>query len=196
MRIVSLDIQNFRCIKQAHIAFKSQTVLVGDNNCGKSTVLEAIDLVLGPDRMSRHPVVDEYDFFTGKYLNNDEHIRILSEVVVIDLSEEQLRYFNSHIEWYDTENMSMLSEPPASQTDKDNIVPALRVCFVGNYNKDEDNFEGYTYYANPPAIADGKPGIRLRPGQPFIGLPLAGAIVDNEMKISEALSRCLFPIKG
>ena len=53
MRIVSLDIQNFRCIKQAHIAFKSQTVLVGDNNCGKSTVLEAIDLVLGPDRMSR-----------------------------------------------------------------------------------------------------------------------------------------------
>lgn len=65
MRIVSLDIQNFRCIKQAHIAFKSQTVLVGDNNCGKSTVLEAIDLVLGPDRMSRHPVVDEYDFFTA-----------------------------------------------------------------------------------------------------------------------------------
>ena len=38
-------------------------------------------------------------------------------------------------------------------------------------------------------------GIRLRPGQPFIGLPLAGAIVDNEMKISEALSRCLFPLK-
>ena len=106
MRIVSLDIQNFRCIKQAHIAFKIQTVLVGDNNCGKSTVLEAIDLVLGPDRMSRHPVVDEYDFFTGKYLNNDEPIQILSEVVVIDLSEEQLRYFNSHIEWYDTENMS------------------------------------------------------------------------------------------
>ena len=76
MRIVSLDIQNFRCIKQAHIAFKSQTVLVGDNNCGKSTVLEAIDLVLGPDRMSRHPVVDEYDFFTGKYLNNDEPISL------------------------------------------------------------------------------------------------------------------------
>ncbi len=159
MRIVSLDIQNFRCIKQAHIAFKSQTVLVGDNNCGKSTVLEAIDLVLGPDRMSRHPVVDEYDFFTGKYLNNDEPIQILSEVVVIDLSEEQLRYFNSHIEWYDTENMSMLSEPPASQTDRDNVVPALRVRFVGNYNKDEDDFEGYTYYANPPAIADGKPDV-------------------------------------
>lgn len=53
----------------------------------------------------------------------------------------------------------MLSESPASQMDKDNIVPAPRMRFVGNDNKDEDDFEGYPYYANLPVIADRKPDL-------------------------------------
>jgi hypothetical protein len=30
--------------------------------------LEAIDLVLGPDRLSRRPPIDEHDFHLGNYL--------------------------------------------------------------------------------------------------------------------------------
>jgi putative ATP-dependent endonuclease of OLD family len=41
--------------------------LIGDNNTGKSTVLEAMDLVLGPDRLNRTPPIDEHDFYQGKY---------------------------------------------------------------------------------------------------------------------------------
>jgi hypothetical protein len=33
--------------------------------------LEAIDLVLGPDRLSRRPPVDEHDFYKGNYLTAD-----------------------------------------------------------------------------------------------------------------------------
>ena len=50
MRIVKLQINNFRGIKEGCLIFPGHTVLVGDNNTGKSTILEAIDLVLGPER--------------------------------------------------------------------------------------------------------------------------------------------------
>lgn len=42
-------------------------VLIGDNNTGKTTILEALDLVLGPDRLNRQPPIDEHDFFRGEY---------------------------------------------------------------------------------------------------------------------------------
>jgi len=42
-------------------------VLIGDNNTGKTTILEALDLALGPDRLNRLPPVDEHDFFLGAY---------------------------------------------------------------------------------------------------------------------------------
>jgi putative ATP-dependent endonuclease of OLD family len=38
-------------------------VLLGDNNTGKSTVFEAIELAIGPDRLSRSQPIDEHDFF-------------------------------------------------------------------------------------------------------------------------------------
>ena len=68
MKISRLKIQNFRGIKCADLLLPDHVVLIGDNNTGKSTVLEAIDLVLGPDRLSRRAPVDEHDFYQGRYL--------------------------------------------------------------------------------------------------------------------------------
>ncbi|MCY3701362.1 MAG: AAA family ATPase [Rhodospirillales bacterium] len=68
MKISRLKIQDFRGIKCADLLFPDHVVLIGDNNTGKSTVLEAIDLVLGPDRLSRRAPVDEHDFYQGRYL--------------------------------------------------------------------------------------------------------------------------------
>ena len=61
MRIVKLKVDNFRGIENCEIIFSGHTVLVGDNNTGKSTILEAIDLVLGPERLSRYPIIDEHE---------------------------------------------------------------------------------------------------------------------------------------
>jgi putative ATP-dependent endonuclease of OLD family len=61
MRINYIDIRNFRGIASARLYFHGHSVIIGDNNAGKSTVFEAIDLVLGPDRLGRVPVVDEHD---------------------------------------------------------------------------------------------------------------------------------------
>ena len=62
MRIAQLNIMNFRGIATAELKFDGHTVLIGDNNSGKSSVLEAIDLVLGPDRLARSSPIDEHDF--------------------------------------------------------------------------------------------------------------------------------------
>jgi putative ATP-dependent endonuclease of OLD family len=68
VQICCLKIKNFRGIRDATLYFPKHGVLLGDNNTGKTTVLEALDLVLGPDRLSRTPCVDEHDFYQGKYL--------------------------------------------------------------------------------------------------------------------------------
>ena len=68
MKISRLTIENFRGIASAALLFPDHVLLIGDNNTGKSTVLEAIDLVLGPDRLNRRPPVDEHDFHLGAYL--------------------------------------------------------------------------------------------------------------------------------
>lgn len=68
MQISRLKIKNFRGIQSASIFFPKHSVLIGDNNTGKTTILEAIDLALGPDRLNRTPPIDEHDFYEGKYI--------------------------------------------------------------------------------------------------------------------------------
>jgi putative ATP-dependent endonuclease of OLD family len=68
MQISRLTIKNFRGIQSASIRFPKHSVLIGDNNTGKTTILEAIDLTLGPDRLNRTPPIDEHDFYQGKYI--------------------------------------------------------------------------------------------------------------------------------
>lgn len=68
MQICRVSIRNFRGIQGSTIVLPKHAVLLGDNNTGKTTILEAIDLVLGPDRLNRTPPIDEHDFYRGKYI--------------------------------------------------------------------------------------------------------------------------------
>jgi len=68
VRVARIIIKNFRGIKQATLFLPKHGVLIGDNNVGKTSILEALDLALGPDRLNRQPVIDEHDFFRGVYL--------------------------------------------------------------------------------------------------------------------------------
>jgi len=64
MKIARLSISNFRGIKNAEFHFDGHALLVGPNNVGKSTVCEALDLVLGPDRLKRRPPSKSLIFIT------------------------------------------------------------------------------------------------------------------------------------
>lgn len=150
MRIAKLKVENFRGIKQGELLIPSHAVMVGDNNIGKSSLLEAVDLVLGPERLARRPVIDEHDFYAGQYTNGEgEPILIHIEVVVADLSEDQARHFRDHIEWWDEETQALLAGPPPEGTDKPTVKPALRVGFTGNYDTEEDDFVGSTHFLSP-----------------------------------------------
>lgn len=150
MRIARIQIENFRGIKKGELFFPRYTVLVGDNNCGKSTVLEAIDLCLGPERLSRHSVIDEHDFYAGRYINvENSPVEIKIEVIVVDLTDEQSRYFKDHLEWWNEAKSALLEGPPAEGTDEPSVVPALRVGFTGVYDKEEDDFIGNTFFVSP-----------------------------------------------
>lgn len=156
MHLVRIRIRNFRGIADGEVLLEGHAVLVGDNNAGKSTLLEAVDLVLGPERLSRRPVVDEHDFYAGMYVDpaKSEVIPIQIEVIVAGLSEEQQRHFRDHIEWWDANAKALLEGPPPEGTDAPHVGAALRVFFNGWYDIDEDDFTGETYYAIPKT-ADG-----------------------------------------
>jgi putative ATP-dependent endonuclease of OLD family len=149
-------VRNFRGIAAGEVHLDGHTVFVGDNNSGKSTLLEAVDLVLGPERLNRRPIVDEHDFYAGVYVDPTKYevTPIQVEVVVAGLSEEQQRHFRDHIEWWDVNAKDLLNGPPPENTDAAHVTAAIRVFFNGWYDVDEDDFAGDTYYAIPQ-VADG-----------------------------------------
>jgi len=61
MRVAILDIHNFRGIREGSVHFKNHPVLIGANNTGKTTVIEALTLLLGRERMIRE--LTEHDFY-------------------------------------------------------------------------------------------------------------------------------------
>ncbi|RKF38671.1 hypothetical protein BCY89_26775 [Sphingobacterium siyangense] len=149
MRLALVEIQNFRGISYSKIFFNGHNVIIGDNNAGKSTVLEAIDLVLGPDRLNRIPIIDEHDFYNGIYMpEEDNSNEIHIEVILTDLEEEQSRRFNANLEFWDTEKLKLLVEGEIDNIDKPEILNALRVKFIGRYDIEEDDFVGETFFSS------------------------------------------------
>ncbi len=145
-------VHNFRGVDEGTVDFSGHTLLVGGNNVGKSTVCEALDLVLGPERLFRKPVVDEHDFHLGRYLDGDgapTEIRI--EAILVDLSDEAQRRFDHHLRRWDDAEGTFVDEgnggPEAG--DEPGTCWALPVVFIGKYDHDEDDFLGGTFFSHP-----------------------------------------------
>lgn len=152
MRVRLLEIDNFRGITKGRVIFQQHTLLVGGNNIGKSTVCEALELVLGLERLYRRPVIDEHDFSDGAYLDNEGDPReIRVRVVLTDLSDEQLRRFCGHVRRWDDEALSFIDEEQngLQAADRDGVVWALPIIFVGRYDREEDDFIGDTFFDHP-----------------------------------------------
>lgn len=186
MRVCQLEIENFRGIRSGSIKLGARAVLIGDNNTGKSSVLEAIDLVLGPDRLKRRPPVDEHDFHGGKYLRgeepataappdveaieaapaagnaapsaeqaaNDLDPQIVITATVAHLTEEQRARFKDFIEWWNEDTQTLYEAANVEGIDAASMTPALRVTFIGKYNREEDDFEGDTFFSRSMTESD------------------------------------------
>lgn len=170
MRISNLSIRNFRGIQEANFNLTDSQVFLGDNNTGKTTVLEALNLALGPDRLNRFPPIDEHDFFQGHYLplenkppigkqiaegdftnrnklfskENTNTIAILVEL--IDLNDEHKSVFGGRCEFYSVEQQKFWGDDELEFVDDEDVTECVRIVFIGHYDAETDDFVGKSYY--------------------------------------------------
>jgi putative ATP-dependent endonuclease of the OLD family len=115
MRVARLRVTNFRGVADATLHFQGHTLLVGTNNVGKSTVCEALDLVLGPDRLAKSPPVQEFDFYNARYLEDDKEtprpLRV--EVALTGLTDEVTNACGTHLEFWHSAEQRLLAEGEA-----------------------------------------------------------------------------------
>lgn len=163
MKVVNLKIANFRSIKNAELKFDGHCLIVGPNNVGKSTVCEALDLVLGPDRISRFPPVEEFDFHNARYFVPNEidgedptSIPIRIEVILTDINAEVENRCGQHLEFWNTEEKRLLNEGEIDQANPPLVVSCLRLETLAAYNQEEDEFEAQTYYSRSPGADPGE----------------------------------------
>ncbi|MGA5082748.1 ATP-dependent nuclease [Streptomyces griseoincarnatus] len=155
MKVRRLTLRNFRGISSGTVLLDDQSLLVGANSVGKSTVCEALDLVLGPERMLRRPVIDEFDFYAARYQEvQGELPEVRIEAVLTDLSAEAQRRFGPHLRRWDDRLQDFMDTAPAAVADADTGEWALPVVFLGRFDPEEDDFVGGTFFAHPQREPD------------------------------------------
>lgn len=163
MKVVKLTIENLRGIQSAELKFGGHALLVGANNVGKSTICEALDLVLGPDRLNRFPPIEEYDFYNGKYLEpaqvegeDPTPVKLRVEVYLTELSSEVLKRCSKHLEFWHVEEKRLLVEGEVAAASSGISIPCLRLETIGQYDPTEDEFNAETFYTHSPDATEGE----------------------------------------
>ena len=159
MRVSRLQIENFRGIKKAELHFSGHTLLIGGNNVGKSTICEALDLVLGPDRLNRIPPVEEFDFRNASYLNEDGEtpVPIRIEAVLVDLSDNIKKLCAANLEFWHKTEKRLLGEGEIGNADDLNVELCLRLITIAQYDAEEDQFFAKTIYGRSDDSDDTDP---------------------------------------
>lgn len=128
MFLERIDITNFRGIRQLSIKLDGTTVLIGENNTGKSTILEALQFCLSRSLTRKGSIFSEYDYHL---LNKD------SQPADSDALEITLRFAErTENEWPD--EVAQILEP-AVQVNEDGLqIVILRVR--SRYDDARDDF--------------------------------------------------------
>jgi putative ATP-dependent endonuclease of OLD family len=151
-----LTIENFRGVHTAALTFSGHTLLLGPNNVGKSTVMEALDLLLGPERLTRSGCVDEHDFYNGRYRDDvGKPVVLRLEAVLTGLGGDARRAFRDHVEWWDHQAGQLVES--AAEMNEAQYEAALRVGFSAAYDPDEDEFRPLSYFCHPLIAEDEDP---------------------------------------
>lgn len=202
MRVSQLQIENFRGIKEAELYFSGHTLLIGGNNVGKSTICEALDLVLGPDRLNRTPPVEEFDFRNAGYLKDDGEtpVPIRIEAVLVDLTDDIKQLCAANLEFWHKTEKRLLGEGEIGNADDPNVELCLRLITVAQYDVEEDQFYAKTIYGRSDDDEDADPRSiptkvkraigflylrTIRTGSRALSLE-RGTLLDNILRLKEA----------
>lgn len=152
MWIRQLQIDNFRGIKHALVEFSErQTVLVGSNGAGKSTILESLALIFGRDRLVR--TLTEHDFY-GSNPAAADRIRLIATITGFssNLASEHSQWFSERRgipKWRQQSTGKLLAEP---QSMDDELTVQVGLC--ARFDRGDLNVETIRYFHDDDAIVD------------------------------------------
>jgi len=143
VKIALLEIENFRGIKSGRVVFRDHTVLIGPNSSGKTTVIEALTLVLGRNRLIR--TLTEHDFF-GSDPDPADRIRIVATITGFQPDD-----FTAHPDWFrDGRGVPVWFDPQSGEVvpEKaiDNQSLACRIAFTARFDRDSLEVETARYF--------------------------------------------------
>jgi putative ATP-dependent endonuclease of the OLD family len=153
MLVSKLEIDGFRGIRDGEIQFAKFTTLVGPNNCGKTTIAEALALVLGRDRLVRS--LTEHDF-TGSNPAEADRISIVASITGFEPNDpanhtDWFRWGRGTIKWLDVD--TGIVKP---NRNKDTDLLACQIAFAARF--DHESLEAvtirYFYDASIDPFAD------------------------------------------
>jgi putative ATP-dependent endonuclease of OLD family len=124
MKLVDIKINNFRGIQKLIVPVDDLTVLIGENNTGKSTILEAIRIVIDNGLPGlRNDIFHEYDFHLSETKQTPQDADPIS--IILHFAEKQEN------EWSDTIHQQFVG---ILQPDADTNLNHLWLSVSGKYN--------------------------------------------------------------
>jgi len=151
LQIAKLAIENFRGIREGTVQFSPHTVFVGANNCGKTTVVEALALLFGRDRMIRQ--LTEHDFY-GSNPQPPDRIRLVATVIGFEGDDPA-----QHMDWFRDDRGVVKWWNPANGT----VMPAradptwrlaCQVAFCARFHRPSLEVETLRYFHDDDAVED------------------------------------------
>jgi len=141
MRVLRLTIKDFRGFRsQEPILFDGHAVFVGENNVGKSTIIDALGLALDPDPPLL--AVSESDFPDGEFLKH----RIQLEVVVGDLGDAEAPLIE-HWEAWDTAKRDLVPDGDQPDAfDREGVMKVVRFGYRAWWDAEEGQLREQRYY--------------------------------------------------
>jgi len=90
MQLKEIYLKNFRGIKNLHLKLeRPTTILIGENNTGKTTILEAVKIVLNRARITKNNLFSEFDFYSEDQeggLDNEILIELWFKLVLLKMN--------------------------------------------------------------------------------------------------------------
>lgn len=151
MRIAELSIKNFRGIREGKVTFGRHTVLVGPNSSGKTTVIEAMTMLFGRDRLIR--TLTEHDFFDCDPQPADR-IQIIATLVDFESNAH-----NDNLDWFRTDRaVPKWYDPATGQLHAEKVderhLLAAQIAFAARFDRDSLEVETVRYFHDDDSVAD------------------------------------------
>ena len=90
MRLIRISFKNYRCFSDEIVEFNDYTSFVGPNNCGKSTVLRALNTFFAST--PKGSKIDDTDFYIGAPKAAELSIKIEFDQVDGEAADELSHY--------------------------------------------------------------------------------------------------------